>query len=158
MVATVVGAIVSVLSISGLIELDSTRIDSPSSALILLSAPSSVELALFAAPTIALAAVALLVRRRPGMAAGLLASCLALVAVACLSLVLVAGVQWGYCSLSCISSNADVEALIRAPRVVDDLMLYAAIVSLVGIVLNLVVAVWSLVAGLRAPMPRDSDI
>jgi hypothetical protein len=156
-VATVVSAIVSVLSISGVIELSSTRIDGASSSLILLSVPAWLEFVLCAAPTIALAGVVLMVRRRPGLAAGLIATCLALAAVACLVFVFLAGGQWGYCSLSCIDTNADVEALIRAPRVVDDLMFYAAAVSLAAIVLGLVVAVASLVAGLRAPMPHGSD-
>jgi hypothetical protein len=162
-IATVVSAIVSVLAISGVIELDTNRIDAPSSALILLSTPSWLEFLLFAAPTVALAGVVLLVRRRPGLAVGLIATCLALAAVACLSFVLGAGVQWGYCSLSCIASNADVEALIRAPRQVDDLMFDAALVSLAAIALSLGVAATTFVVGLRtAPggesMPRDRDI
>jgi hypothetical protein len=155
--ATAVSAIVSVLAISGVVELDTTRVDVASSALILLSTPAWLEFVLFAAPTIALAGVVLLMRKRPGSAAGLISMCLALVAVAALVFVVAAGGQWGFCSLSCIATNADVDALIRAPRVVDDLMLDAAGVSLGAILLDLAVAVASLVAALRSPLPQGSD-
>lgn len=162
-VATVVSAIVSVLAISGVIELDSTRIEGASSGLLLLSTPSWLEFILFAAPPIALVGVVLLVRRRPGTAAGLIATCLAMAAVGCLVFIFAAGGQWGYCSLSCIASTADLDALIRAPRVVDDLMFYAALASLAAIALSLVVAASTFVVGLRTSpggesMPRDRDI
>jgi len=157
LVATAVSAIVSVLAISGMVELDSTRIDVASSALLLLSTPAWLEFVLFAAPTIALAGVVMLVRKRRGPAAGLISMCLALVAVACLVFIIAAGVQWGFCSLSCIATNADVDALIRAPRVVDDLMLDAALISVAAMLLDLAVAVASLVAALRSPLPQGSD-
>jgi hypothetical protein len=149
--ASVACSLVSVLSISAVIALDPTRDGHLPTVLILLSLPAWLEAVLFGAPAVAFAGVALLVRRRPAMIAGAVAASLALAAVACLLLIVTASVQWGACSLACNTSDADTAALLRAPRAVKDLMWYAAGVSLVAIPMILVVAVWSLVAGLRRP-------